>query len=161
MAQTMVDSSLFEADTVFEKLPLPPGQVVEHIDSFYYKTEALQKKINLTRCPKLVNGYRVQLFSCSGEGCKEKALKYYNQFLIAYPDIPVYKTWQPPTLKVRAGDCRSRFEAEEIKSKIKDDFPFVFIVPEHITSSYQIDCEGMVINKSDSLLIVHLREKKN
>ena len=160
-AQSKVDSSLTDADTISGYLPLAPGQLVENIDSFYYKTEALQKKINLTRCPNLVNGYRVQLFSCSGEGCKEKAIKYYNQFLIAYPDIPVYKTWQPPTLKVRAGDCRSRFEAEEIKSKIKDDFPFVFIVPEHITSSYQIDCEDMDINKSDSLLIVHLREKKN
>ena len=160
-AQSKVDSSLTDADTISGYLPLAPGQLVENIDSFYYKTEALQKKINLTRCPNLVNGYRVQLFSCSGEGCKEKALKYYNQFLIAYPDIPVYKTWQPPNLKVRAGDCRTRFEAEAIKNKIKDDFPFVFIVPEYIESIYKIDCEEMMINKSDSLLIVHLRENKN
>lgn len=147
------------ADSVVEKVILRPGKVIEYIDSFYYKTEALQKKINLTRCPKIVNGFRVQLFSCSGEGCKEKALRYYNQFLIAYPDVPAYKIWQPPTLKVRAGDCRSRFQAEEIKSKVKDDFPFVFIVPDHINSNYKIDCDDMIINKSDSLLILLLREK--
>ena len=64
-----------------------PGEYVEYVDSFYYATEALQKKINYTKCPELVNGYRVQIFSCSGEGCKEKANKYFSQFLIAFPTI--------------------------------------------------------------------------
>lgn len=160
-AQNQVDTSASSLQTdSLTQIILAPGQVVEHIDSFYYKTEALQKKINLTKCPQLVNGYRVQLFSCSGEGCKEKALKYYNQFLIAYPSIPVYKTWQPPTLKVRAGDCRTRFEAEEIKHQIKDDFPFVFIVPDFINSMYKIDCEEMFFSKTDSILSVNLRENK-
>ena len=80
---------------------------------------SLQKKINQNSCPKLVNGYRVQLFSCSGQDCKEKANKHYNQFLIAYPHIPVYKMWQAPTIKVRAGNSRTRFEAEKIKNQIK------------------------------------------
>jgi hypothetical protein len=161
-SQFSIDSLSFNPsleDSIILDAITPPGEVIEHIDSFYHRTEALQKKINLTRCPDLVNGFRVHLFSCSGEGCKEKALKYYNQFLIAYPNIPVYKVWQPPTLKVKAGDCRTRFQAEEIKNKVKDDFPFVFIAPDHITSAYKIDCEDMIINKSDSLLIVLLREK--
>lgn len=157
-ADSVLNDSL-AFDTVKSLPILPPGQYVEYVDSFYYATEALQKKINLTKCPELVNGYRVQLFSCSGPGCQEKAGKYYNQFLIAYPEISVYKLWQPPTLKVRAGDCRSRFDAEKIKSEIKADFPFVFIVPDHITSRYKIDCEDMVISETDSLLIAPLRKK--
>jgi len=136
-----------------------PGEYVEYVDSFYYATEALQKKINYTKCPELVNGYRVQIFSCSGEGCKEKANKYFSQFLIAFPTISVYKMWQAPTIKVRAGDCRDRFEAEKIKNQIKDDFPFVFIVPDHIESPYKIDCDDMKISKSDSILILPLRNK--
>ena len=146
-------------DTLEERSPISPGSYVEYVDSFYYATEALQKKINFTKCPDLVNGYRVQLFSCSGQGCKEKANKYYNQFLIAYPDISVYKMWQAPTIKVRAGDCRNRFDAEKIKNEIKDDFPFVFIVPDHIESPYKIDCENMIISKADSLLIAPLRKR--
>ena len=147
------------SDTFSVKKDRLPGEYVEYVDSFYYATEALQKKINFTKCPQLVNGYRVQIFSCSGEGCKEKANKYYSQFLIAFPMISAYKMWQAPTIKVRAGDCRNRFEAEKIKNQIKDDFPFVFIVPDHIDSPYKIDCDDMKISKSDSILILPLRSK--
>tara|TARA_Y100000589_G_scaffold62407_1_gene53718 strand:+ start:49103 stop:49645 length:543 start_codon:yes stop_codon:yes gene_type:complete len=146
-------------DTFSIKRDKLPGEYVEYVDSFYYATEALQKKINFTKCPQLVDGYRVQIFSCSGEGCKEKANKYYSQFLIAFPTISAYKMWQAPTIKVRAGDCRNRFEAEKIKNQIKDDFPFVFIVPDHIESPYKIDCDDMKISKSDSILILPLRNK--
>ena len=147
------------SDTLSMEKDRLPGEYVEYVDSFYYATEALQKKINYTKCPELVDGFRVQIFSCSGEGCKEKANKYFSQFLIAFPSISVYKMWQAPTIKVRAGDCRNRFEAERIKNQIKDDFPFVFIVPDHIESPYKIDCDDMKISKSDSLLILPLRNK--
>ncbi len=146
-------------DTLSIEIDMKPGEYVEYVDSFYYATEALQKKINYTKCPELVDGFRVQIFSCSGEGCKEKANKYFSQFLIAFPTISVYKMWQAPTIKVRAGDCRNRFEAEKIKNQIKDDFPFVFIVPDHIESPYKIDCDDMEISKSDSILILPLRNK--
>ncbi len=73
-----VSLHLLVADSLKSNKTISPGEFVEYIDSFYFATEALQKKINFTKCPELVNGYRVQLFSCSGEGCKEKANKYYN-----------------------------------------------------------------------------------
>jgi hypothetical protein len=153
------DSLQLKNDSIKEVfVSLPPGKCVEYLDSFYFATQALQKKINQNSCPKLVNGYRVQLFSCSGQDCKEKANKHYNQFLIAYPHIPVYKMWQAPTIKVRAGNSRTRFEAEKIKNQIKDDFPFVFIVPDQIDSPYKIECEDMFISKIDSLLILPLRK---
>mgnify|MGYP001235869439 FL=1 len=158
----LVDSlktDTISSDTLSIEKNRLPGEYVEYVDSFYYATEALQKKINYTKCPELVNGYRVQIFSCSGESCKEKANKYFSQFLIAFPTISVYKMWQAPTIKVRAGDCRDRFEAEKIKNQIKDDFPFVFIVPDHIESPYKIDCDDMKISKSDSILILPLRNK--
>lgn len=152
------DTILSDTLSIIKKNRLP-GEYIEYVDSFYYATEALQKKINFTKCPELVNGYRVQIFSCSGEGCKEKAKKHFSQFLIAFPSISVYKIWQAPTIKVRAGDCRNRFDAEKIKNQIKDDFPFVFIVPDHIESPYKIDCDDMKISKSDSILILPLRNK--
>jgi hypothetical protein len=154
---SLVTDSILSDSLVVKNLL--PGKLNEYIDSFYYATEALQKKINFNQCPDLVNGYRVQIFSCSGEGCKEKATKFYNQFLIAFPSISVYKMWQAPIIKVRSGDCRDRFEAEKIKSQIKDDFPFVFIVPDHIESLYSIDCDDMNISRSDSILIIPLRDK--
>lgn len=146
-------------DSIISPAVLPPGQYIEYIDSFYYATEALQKKINFTNCPDLINGYRLQILSCSGEGCQEKAKKHYSQFLIAYPHLTVYRVWQAPTIKVRVGDCRTRFEAEKIKNEIKADFQYVYIVPNHIESKYKIDCEDMEISQSDSLLILPLRKQ--
>lgn len=146
-------------DSFITPAVLPPGQYLEYIDSFYYATEALQKKINFKNCPDLINGFRLQILSCSAEGCKEKAKKYYSQFLIAYPHLTVYKMWQAPTIKVRVGDCRTRFEAEKIKNEIKADFPYVYIVPNNIESKYKIDCEDMKISESDSLLILPLRKQ--
>ena len=67
--------------------------------------------------------------------------------------------WQAPTIKVRVGDCRTRFEAKKIKNEIKADFPYVYIVPNHIESQYKIDFEDMKISESDSLLILPLRKQ--
>lgn len=153
-----IDSLVVDSMAAIKKVKLPPGKITVHVDSFYHATAALQKKINQINCPNLVNGFRVQIFSCSGQGCQEKVNKQYNQFLIAYPDISVYKIWQAPTIKVRVGDCRTRFEAEKIKNEIKSTYQHVFVVPDYISTPYQIDCDDMVISKSDSLLYVPLRK---
>ena len=147
------------SDTLSIKKNGLPGEVIEYVDSIYYATEALQKKINFTQCPKIKNGYRIQLFSCSGEDCQLKANKYYSQFLIAFPNISVNRIWQPPAIKVRAGDCRTRFEAQKIRNQVKDLFPSVFIVEDRIKLPYETDCSDMKISKSDSLLILPLRNK--
>lgn len=151
VAQEELSDSIQEVDSVQISKPIIkiPGKLYIYQDSYNQAVENLQKKINKENCPDLVKGYRVQVFSCSGDECKEKANKYYNQFLIAYPDLTVYKMWQAPSIKVRAGNCRTRFEAEAIKQRIEKDFPFVFIVPDFIESPYQIDCEKMLIS-SDS-----------
>ena len=100
-----------------------------------------EKERTKTKCPHTVKGYRVQIFSCSGSDCQEKAENIYNQFLIAFPEIPAHKLWEPPSIKVRVGNCRNRFEAEAIKHKIKEDFPFLFVVSDFIESPYQVECE--------------------
>jgi len=128
-----------------ENITKTPGTLNVYEDSYYSAVKKIQKQINRENCPKLIKGYRVQLFSCSGPNCKDKADKYYNQFLIAYPDLAVYKLFQPPSLKVRAGNCRTRFEAEALKDLVKKDYPFVFIVPDdYIETSMMVNCDDMV-----------------
>ena len=118
-------------------------------DLYYQAVEEVQKKINKENCPKLIKGFRVQIFSCSGGNCKYNADKRHNQFMMAYPDLSVYKMWQPPSLKVRAGNCRSRFEAEGIKKFIEADFPFAFIVPDYIETDLMLDCDKMILSKKE------------
>ena len=101
----------------------------------------INKEINLQKCPDLIRGYRVQIFSCSGNDCFDKTNNYYNQFLIAFPNIKAYKIWDPPSHKIRVGDCRNNFEAEQIKAQIQGVFPGVFIVPDFIQTEYFENCE--------------------
>ena len=139
-------SILLGSDSIrFKKRELIQGSLSTYQDPYYEAVERIQKRINKESCPNLVKGFRVQVFSCSGGNCKEKADKYYSQFLMAYPELPVYKMWQPPSLKVRAGNCRSRFEAEGIKKLIEGDFPFVFIVPDFIETHLMLGCDKMTI----------------
>lgn len=120
-----------------------PGAVSYFYDNELDSLSYFQKQWNKKKCPSNVKGFKIQIYSCSGMNCQQKADKYYNQFLIAYPDITAHKLWDPPSYKVRVGNCRNRFEAEEIKAKIKDVFPFIFIVPDFIDSPYKIDCADM------------------
>jgi len=151
---SQTDSLAIEKDTIVvctETKIVVPGTLKIYEDSYFNAVRKIQKLINKENCPKLIKGYRVQVFSCSGGSCKDKADKYYNQFLIAYPDLAVYKLWQPPSLKVRTGNCRTRFEAEGIKRLIEKDFPFVFIVPDYIDTTMMVDCDDMIdLNSEDS-----------
>jgi len=131
--------STFTRDTI----PPVPGTVKYYHSSELDTLIEFQKKINLNNCPKTVKGFRVQIYSCSGINCQQKAEKNYNQFLIAHPDIPAEKIWDAPSYKVRVGNCRNRFDAERIKSEIKEDFPFIFIVPDFIDSPFKTDCKSL------------------
>lgn len=150
---SQVDTNVVTIDSITSesvKKVAVPGKLKVYEDSYYEAVKVIQKRINGENCPNLVKGYRVQVFSCSGGSCKDKADKYYNQFLIAYPDLAVYKLWQPPSLKVRTGNCRNRFEAEAIKKLIEKDFPFVFIVPDYIETTLMVNCEEMDEGKKEN-----------
>ena len=121
--------------------PIEPGYTKKVNHELLDSLSRFQLGITKVKCPNTVKGFRVQIFSCSGTDCQEKAENIYNQFLIAFPDIPAHKLWEPPSIKVRVGNCRNRFEAEAIKNKIKEDFPFLFVVNDFIESPYQVECE--------------------
>jgi len=105
------------------------------------KVTDLFKRINLDKCPKLINGYRVQIFTCSGVGCTDKAQEQMTKFSSVYPYISVYQVWDPPSHKIRVGDCRNHFEAQKIKASIQNVFPSSFIVPDYIEPNYFDLCE--------------------
>lgn len=101
----------------------------------------IRKATNQKKCPDLLKGYRVQIFSCSGIDCLEKIESEYQKVSLTYGAFGVSKIWEAPSHKLRIGNCRNRFAAEEIKYLIKNDYASVFIVPDFITSPYKLDCE--------------------
>lgn len=76
-----------------------------------------------------IEGYRIQLFFDNDRSALNDARA---TFIAKYPRIDTYTTYNAPNFFLRAGDFRTRLEAEKIKSEIENLFPTSFIVKEKI-----------------------------
>jgi hypothetical protein len=74
-------------------------------------------------------GYRVQIYSGSNRSAAFNAQAKFNS---EFPEMRTYIIYREPNFKVRAGDFRSRIEAERMKEQLKPWFPAMFIVSEKI-----------------------------
>ncbi len=71
------------------------------------------------------DGYRVKIhFSAD----KTKAREVQAKFLNKYPDIASYEEYQQPNFVINVGDFKTKLQATELLKRIKDDFPYAFIV---------------------------------
>jgi len=77
-------------------------------------------------------GYRVQLFSGSGNESRQQANDVRNDFLRDFPSVPAYLIFQSPNYKVRVGDLRTEVEAMRLKQDISYRFPGGFVVKDDI-----------------------------
>lgn len=77
-------------------------------------------------------GYRVQLFSGSGNESRQQANDVRNDFLRDFPTVPAYLIFQSPNYKVRVGDLRTEIEAMRLKQDISYKFPGGFVVKDDI-----------------------------
>ena len=74
-------------------------------------------------------GYRVQFFSGSN---RKSAYSAQAQLQQQYPGLRTYITYSEPNFKVRAGDFRTRLEAEKLMQELRPAFPSLFIISEKI-----------------------------
>jgi hypothetical protein len=71
------------------------------------------------------DGYRVKIhFSAD----KTKAREVESKFAIKYNDVPTYEEYQQPNFVIIVGDFKTKLEAYELLKKIKEDYPYAFIV---------------------------------
>ena len=96
------------------------------------RLDALVAQQGLIKPPAInpqIEGYRIQLFFDSErEALNNARAKFFSR----YPKIDTYTTYNAPNFFLRAGDFRTRLEAEKVKSEIEDQFPTSFIVKETI-----------------------------
>ena len=88
------------------------------------------KKVNYTSAG--IDGYRVQIFSESGNNAKEHAqqsLSDYNQSLFGNP---AYLIYQQPNFKVRCGDFRTKAEARRLLKQLSGQYPGAYIVKDNV-----------------------------
>ena len=76
-----------------------------------------------------MHGFRIQIYF---GGVRQKASEVKLDFNSRYPDIPAYLSYQQPNFKVRVGDYRNRYEAQNFLKEIEGLYPTFFIVPDEV-----------------------------
>lgn len=94
--------------------------------------ELVEKHISLNKKEGTIKGYRVQIFFDSGNRSKDKAYKVQADFLLKYPDINAYVSFQAPNYRVRVGDFRNAVEAQGFVEKLKSEYPNAYYVQDKI-----------------------------
>ena len=88
------------------------------------------KKVNYTSSG--VDGYRVQIFSESGNNAKEHAQKSLSDFNQSLYENAAYLIYQQPNFKVRCGDFRTKAEAQKLLKQLSGQYPGAYIVKDNI-----------------------------
>jgi hypothetical protein len=71
-------------------------------------------------------GYRVQIYSGTS---RKDAYDVQARFSKLYGDMRTYISYTEPDYKVRAGDFRTRLEAERLMQELRGRFTSLFIIP--------------------------------
>ena len=85
------------------------------------------KEINSSK--QTMPGYRVQIYFGSQ---RSKANELRARFNSRFPDMNAVVSYHQPNFKVRAGDFRTRMEAQSKLEIIEREFPGAFVVPDEI-----------------------------
>jgi hypothetical protein len=94
--------------------------------------DLVRRHIELNRENKGMPGYRIRIFSESGQRARPNAHNVQATFFNKYPDIDTHLEYDPPNFKVYVGDFRTRSEALKMQKRIRRDYPYSFIVSDQI-----------------------------
>jgi hypothetical protein len=94
--------------------------------------ELMAKHIHFNEVVKTIPGYRLQIFSGSGNYSKSNAVGERSRFMGKYPQIQAYVVFNTPYYMVRAGNFRTRLEVEAFRQLVLDTYPEAYIVRDEI-----------------------------
>ena len=92
----------------------------------------LKMQIANNRLQEGIPGYRIQIFSQTGQTARARADETRISFMRNFPEIEAYRGYDPPNFKIFVGDFRTKNEALFNLKKIEKIFPEAFIVSEII-----------------------------
>jgi len=102
------------------------------VDSLLNQYQALRLKIMENPDHKFIPGYRIQFFFDSGLNSSDRAREARDAFMLLFPEIPAYISWKAPNYRVRAGDFRTKLEAEKLLQMILIDYPTAWVTKDEI-----------------------------
>ncbi len=95
------------------------------VDTLISRRAELDRLTGLDQVP----GFRVQIYTGAN---RKDAYAAQAKFQEQFPDIRSYVIYSDPNFKVRAGDFRSRADAEKLQADLKKWFTGTFIITEKI-----------------------------
>jgi hypothetical protein len=106
------------------------------IDSLILKRAELNKKdadITIRANGPIVSqmGYRVQIYYGSD---RRAVYKEQARFASLHPNLITYITYREPNYYLRAGDFRTRLEAQKLMAELRSTYPTLFIFREKINA---------------------------
>ncbi|MDR2907039.1 MAG: SPOR domain-containing protein [Bacteroidales bacterium] len=75
-----------------------------------------------------VNGFRINIFSQSGNNSRSAALVAQTAFTEKFPELKSYISFEEPYFKVKIGNFRTRLEASAALEQLKDHYPQAYVV---------------------------------
>jgi len=94
--------------------------------------ELVKKHIQVNQALNTMDGFRIQVFSDSGNNSKNKAYSVNDELQSKYPGKGVYLTFKSPNYRVRIGDFRTKLDAQRFLIELTADYPNAFIVSDQI-----------------------------
>jgi hypothetical protein len=94
--------------------------------------QLIQRHVEAKQRISGIPGFRIRIFSQSGQVARQNANQVRAEFLKRYPDMEGYLTYDAPNFKVYVGDFRTRSEALKFHKRVSRDFPNAFIVADRI-----------------------------
>jgi hypothetical protein len=97
-----------------------------------------------------MEGYRIQIYTASGNRSKLLTERQKAEFSAAFPGTRSYITYDAPYYKLRVGDFRTRLDAEGFLRVISTKYIYAMVVPDRINLP-QIDKDdsGDFFNETD------------
>ena len=92
----------------------------------------VRKHIQINQVLNTIDGFRIQLFSDSGNNSKNKAQAVHDEFITRFPGVGVYLTFKTTNYKVRVGDFRTKLDAQHFLIGLTADYPNAFIITDQI-----------------------------
>lgn len=94
--------------------------------------ELLKKHVQINQVISTIDGFRIQVFSDSGNNSKNKAQSVRDEIQSRYSGMGVYLTFKSPNYKVRIGDFRTKLNAQRFLIELAADYPNAFIIADQI-----------------------------
>jgi SPOR domain len=92
----------------------------------------VKKHVQINQVINTMDGFRIQVFSDSGINSKTKAQAVQSELQSRFPGMTVYLSFKSPNYKVRAGDFRTRLDAQRVLVQLTADYPNAFIIADQI-----------------------------